>query len=148
MRINCKSICAAMAVALYALQLRAGNENWMASIPDNTFVSQLSIPGSHDAGTGHGVNNYLVFVSGSKYAITQEKTLTDQWNSGIRAFDLRPAVDNSRLRIYHGIISTNLYMDNALTTLCGLLDSHPTETCIVIVRHESEADSNSSEWAA
>ena len=148
MRINCKSICAAMAVALYALQLRAGNENWMASVPDNTFVSQLSIPGSHDAGTGHGVNNYMVFVSGSKYAITQEKTLTDQWNSGIRAFDLRPAVDNSRLRIYHGIISTNLYMDNALTTLCGLLDSHPTETCIVIVRHESEADSNSSEWAA
>ena len=148
MRIKCKSICVAITIAMFTLQMQAGNENWMASVPDNTFVSQLSIPGSHDAGTGHGVNNYMIVVSGSKYALTQEKTLTDQWNSGIRAFDLRPAVDGSSLRIYHGIISTNLYMDNALQILCGLLDSHPTETCIVILRHESEADSNSADWAA
>ena len=126
----------------------ADNSAWMSSVPDNTFVSQLSIPGSHDAGTGHGVNNVYVVVSGSTYATTQEKNLTQQWNSGIRAFDLRPAVDGSSLRIYHGIVSTNLYMDNALSTLCGLLDSHPTETCIVIMRHESEADDNNSNWSA
>ena len=124
----------------------AGNENWMANVPDKTFVGQLSIPGSHDAGTGHGVNNVYVLVSGSTYAVTQEKTLTEQWNSGIRAFDLRPAVDSNRLRIYHGIVSTNLYLDNALSTLCGLLDSHPTEMCIVIIRHESEAGDDTDTW--
>lgn len=129
------------------LKVQADNSAWMGSIPDNTFVSQLSIPGSHDAGTGHGVNNVYVVVSGSKYAVTQEKNLTEQWNSGIRAFDLRPAVDGSNLRIYHGIVSTNLYMDNALNTLCGLLDSHPTETCIVIIRHETEGDSSNSGWS-
>jgi len=128
------------------METMADNSAWMGSIPDNTFLSQLSIPGSHDAGTGHGVNNVYVVVSGSTYAKTQDKTLTEQWNSGIRAFDLRPAVDGSSLRIYHGIVSTNLYMDNALSTLCGLLDSHPTETCIVIMRHESEADDNNSGW--
>ena len=128
------------------LQVKAGNESWMAGIPDNTFLSQLSIPGAHDAGTGHGVNNIYVFVSGSTYATTQEKTLTQLWNSGVRAFDLRPAVDGSRLRIYHGIVSTNLYFDDALVTLCGLLDSHPTETCIVLMRHESEGDDNNSSW--
>ena len=128
------------------LQVHAGNEAWMANIPNNTYVGQLSIPGSHDAGTGHGVNNVYVVVSGSTYAVTQEKTLTEQWNSGIRAFDLRPAVDNNRLRIYHGIVSTNLYMDNALSTLCSLLDSHPTETCIVIIRHESEAGDDTDTW--
>lgn len=128
------------------LKVQAGNEAWMANVPNNTFLSQLSIPGSHDAGTGHGVNNYMVVVSGSNYAVTQEKTLTEQWNSGIRAFDLRPAVDGSSLRIYHGIISTNLYMDNALSTLCSLLDSHPTEVCIVIMRHESDSDNNDSSW--
>ena len=125
----------------------ADNSAWMSGVPDNKFVSQLSIPGSHDAGTGHGVNNVYVVVSGSTYATTQEKNLTQQWNSGIRAFDLRPAIDGSSLRIYHGIVSTNLYMDNALSTLCGLLDSHPTETCIVIMRHESEADDNNSNWS-
>ena len=130
-----------------ALRAHADNSAWMAGIPDDTFVSQLSIPGTHDAGTGHGVNNVYVVVSGSTYATTQEKTLTQQWDSGIRAFDLRPAVDGSSLRIYHGIVSTNLYLDNALSTLCGLLDSHPTETCVVIMRHESEGDDNSSSWA-
>lgn len=124
------------------LKVQADNTNWMGNIPDNTFVSQLSIPGSHDSGTGHGVNKVGGIVSGSNYATTQEKTLTEQWNSGIRAFDLRPAVDGSSLRIYHGIVSTNLYMDNALSTLCGLLDSHPTETCIVIIRHETDAYDN------
>lgn len=130
------------------LQVQADNNSWMSNIPDNTYMSQLSIPGSHDAGTGHGVNNVYGVVSGSTYAVTQGKNLTEQWNSGIRAFDLRPAVDGSNLRIYHGIVSTNLYLNNALSTLCGLLDSHPTETCIVIIRHESEADDNNSSWAS
>lgn len=125
---------------------QADNSAWMGGIADNTFVGQLSIPGTHDAGTGHGVNNVYMVVNGSTYATTQEKTLTEQWNSGIRAFDLRPAVSSSRLRIYHGIVSTNLYLDNALTTLCSLLDSHPTETCIVIIRHETEGDDNNANW--
>ena len=121
---------------------------WMGNVPDNTYVSQLSIPGTHDAGTGHGLNNVYVVISGDTYARTQDKTLTEQWNSGIRAFDLRPTVDGSRLRIYHGIISTNLYLDDAFSTLCGLLDQHPTETCIVIMRHESDGDDNNSSWGS
>jgi len=150
MKTTCKALLLAITLltGFGVLDVRAGNEAWMANIPDNTFLSQLSIPGTHDAGTGHGVNNFLVVISGTKYAVTQEKTLTEQWNSGIRAFDLRPAMDNSRLRIYHGVISTNLYMDDALSTLCSLLDSHPTEMCIVFMRHESEGDDNNSNWGA
>lgn len=150
MRNMCKRLLFCIAVALLSvigtLKVQADNAAWMGGIPDNTFVSQLSIPGTHDAGTGHGVNNVYVIVSGSTYATTQEKTLTEQWNSGIRAFDLRPAVDGSRLRIYHGIVSTNLYLDDALSTLCGLLDSHPTEMCVVIIRHETEADNGDDSW--
>ena len=98
------------------LRMLADNAAWMAGLSDDTFISQISIPGTHDAGTGHGVNNYLI-ISGKIYAVTQEKTLTEQWNSGIRAFDLRPSVDGSQLRIYHGLISTDLYFDDALKTL-------------------------------
>ena len=150
MKNECRNFFTAIAAVIFqgigVLGVQADNSAWMGSLPDNMFVSQLSIPGTHDAGTGHGVNNVYVVVSGSTYAVTQEKNLTQQWNSGVRAFDLRPAVDGSRLRIYHGIVSTNLYLDNALSTLCGLLDSHPTETCIVIIRHESEGDDNNSSW--
>ena len=128
------------------LDVLGDNASWMGSISDDTFMSQLSIPGAHDAGTGHGVNNIYGVFSGSTYALTQEKTLTELWNSGIRAFDMRPAVDGSRLRIYHGIVSTKLYFDDAISTLCGLLDSHPTETCIILMRHESEGDDNDGTW--
>lgn len=145
-RCNALLIAVGMLLGLSVHEVKADNSSWMGSLPDNTFVSQLSIPGTHDAGTGHGVNNVYVVVNGSTYATTQEKTLTQQWDSGIRAFDFRPAVDGNRLRIYHGIVSTNLYLDNALSTLCSLLDSHPSETCVVIFRHESEGDDNNSSW--
>lgn len=121
-------------------------DDWMGRIPDETYVSQLSIPGAHDAGTGHGVGYIYGFISGEKYARTQDKTLTEMWNNGVRAFDLRPSVDGNRLHVYHGIVSTNLYFDDALTTLCSLLDEHPTELAIVLIRHETEGDDNSSEW--
>ncbi len=121
-------------------------DDWMGRIADDTYISQLSIPGAHDAGTGHGVNNAYLVVSGETFARTQDKTLTEMWNCGVRAFDLRPTVEDNRLRIYHGIISTNLYLDDAFSTLCTLLDQHPTEAAIVLIRHETDADDNSSEW--
>lgn len=115
------------------------NSAWMSRVNDNIFVSQLSIPGAHDAGTGHG-------TSADNFARTQDINLTEQWNNGVRAFDLRPSVDNNKLRIYHGIISTDLYLSDALATLCGLLDSHPTEFAIVIMRHEDDHDDGDSNW--
>lgn len=122
------------------------NSAWMSRIDDNIFVSQVSIPGSHDAATGHGFSGALAAL-GDSYARTQDKTLTEQWNGGIRAFDLRPCVDGSNLRINHGIIPTKLTLDKAFEDLCSLLDQHPTELAIVIVRHETEGDDNSSQWA-
>jgi len=121
------------------------NSAWMSGVADNTFVSQLSIPGVHDAGTGHGFTT-LHSIPGEEFARTQDKTLTEMWNSGIRAFDLRPSVDGSDLRICHGYINTNLMFSTAISTLCNLLDQHPTETAIVIIRHESEGDSGSGNW--
>lgn len=121
--------------------------SWMSRLDDATFVSLVSIPGTHDSATGHGFTGFLGLFGGESYARTQDKTLTEQWNGGIRAFDLRPCVDGSALRINHGVINTNLTLDKALQTLCGLLDEHPTEMAIVIMRHETEGDDNSSQWA-
>ncbi|MBR4782373.1 MAG: hypothetical protein IK023_00600 [Bacteroidaceae bacterium] len=115
------------------------NSAWMSRVDDNAYVSQLSIPGAHDAATGHGTDL-------DAFARTQDLTLTELWNLGVRAFDFRPAVDGTELRIYHGTVKTNLTLSNALTTLCNLLDSHPSELAIVVIRHETEADDNNSGW--
>ena len=117
----------------------------MGRLPDDAYVCQLSIPGTHDSATGHGFDGFLASM-GDDYARTQEKTLSEQWESGIRAFDLRPCVDGTTLRINHGIIQTQLTLEEALGTLCELLDEHPTEAAIVIIRHETDGDDGSGEW--
>ena len=129
-----------VAILLCVLQIAADDYSaWMSRVDDKSYVSQLSIPGAHDAGTGHG-------TSTDAFARTQDLTITEMWNKGIRAFDLRPAVDGETLRIYHGVATTNLTLNDALTTLCNLLDSHPSEMAVVLIRHETEADDGNSNW--
>lgn len=120
-------------------------DDWMGRVSDDTYVSRLSIPGAHDAGTGNGFMEFIADF-GESFARTQDKTISEQWESGIRAFDLRPCVDGTELRINHGIIQTSLTLEEAFTTLCNLLDEHPTEAAIVIIRHETDGDGNSSSW--
>lgn len=136
---------AAFLCSMACSNLFAQNSSWMSNVPDNTFVSQMSIPGVHDAGTGHGFTT-LYGLIGDQFARTQDKTLTQMWNSGIRCFDLRPALDGNDLRICHGYISTNLMFSSAISTLCSLLDQYPTETAIIVIRHEVEGDSGSGNW--
>ena len=139
------AINAAILLALSTATAQSIYDDWMADIADHTYISQLSIPGSHDSATGHGFSGWLS-AFGEAYARTQDKNITEQWQSGIRAFDLRPCVDGSDMPIYHGILPTNLKMDEALATLCDLLDQHPTEAAIVIVRHETDGDNGDNNW--
>ncbi len=138
-------VLAAFALQLVGLQPMLADD-WMSRVSDDTYVSQLSIPGAHDAGTGHGFVGFIGSF-GESFARTQDKTIAEQWESGIRAFDLRPCVDGTELRINHGVIQTALTLDEAFIMLCDLLDQHPSEAAIVIIRHETDGDDNSSSWS-
>ena len=63
----------------------AGLERWMMEIDDRVAVSSLSIPGAHDAATGEGLHSLPGF------GVTQSLDIKGLWESGVRAFDLRPA---------------------------------------------------------
>ena len=70
-----------------------GNTNsWMSGLPDNVLISQLSIPGT--------ANSFSYLYKGDNAAWYQTQTETvsiqDQWNAGIRCFELVcPEVDGS-----------------------------------------------------
>ena len=113
---------------------------WMAGIDDTRTVTSLSIPGAHDAATGEGL--HMVAGLGK----TQELTLAALWDCGVRAFDLRPAVNGEELHIYHGPIRTRISFGKALEILCDKLTEHPTEFAIVLMREESDSE-NSTERA-
>ena len=121
-------------------------DNWMTSLPDNVYITQLSIPGTHDAGTGNGFSS-LAALFGPTTAQTQDVTISSQWDSGIRAFDFRPAVSNGTLQIYHGIMQTKLTFSNALSIITKKLDENPGEFAVVIMRHEDDADKGDAAWS-
>ena len=119
---------------------KSGDNNWITQLPDNAYASQLSIPGTHDAATGDGT----VFSLGK----TQSLSLQEQWDMGIRAFDLRPGYKKVRkglfkyeneLHIYHGIVETRTSFKAAVKVLSDNLAANPGEFAIILMRFENDS---------
>lgn len=128
--------------------VKSGN-NWMGALDDDMYVSQVSLPGTHDAATGDGTT----FSLGK----TQSLSLQEQWDMGIRVFDLRPGYKKVRqgwfkytnqLHIYHGIVETKTSWDEAIDCLTANLAANPEEFAIVIMRFENDSPfyNNRSTW--
>jgi len=113
-------------IVLSAVVVKAANENWMTGLPDTVKVCRVSIPGTHDSGTA-GVRFPV-----KHYARTQTMDLSEQWDAGIRFFDLRPKLENGTLRIYHGPADCHLGFEEAMLTIIGKLEQYPTEFCVVM----------------
>ena len=117
----------------------AGN-NWITPLDGDIYVSQMSIPGSHDAATGEE----MATIVGDIFASTQEQTLQTQWDLGVRAFDLRPAIydaiigSTNELWLYHGMTRVSVSWATAMNTLQANLTKNPGEFAIVLFRHEDE----------
>ena len=114
---------------------------WMTPLPDERPVASLSIPGAHDAATAS-------VTAWTSFTRTQELDIAALWNCGVRAFDLRPALVNGELGIFHDRYSANVSFPQVMGALILALRQHPGEGAIVLVRHEEEADGNHPEWAS
>ncbi len=117
--------------------------NWITPLDGDIYVSQMSIPGSHDAATGET----MATIIGDMFAATQEQTLDKQWELGVRAFDLRPSIytkltfstRDDELWLYHGMTRVSISWATAMNTIKAQLASNPGEFAIVLFRHESES---------
>lgn len=98
----------------------------MAGVPDDMPVCRVTIPGTHDSGTSG------VWFPMRHYARTQIMDLSEQWDAGIRFFDLRPKLEDGKLKIYHGPASCHITLEEALFILKEKLELNPTEFCIVM----------------
>lgn len=122
-----------LATLLLFFALNTSASDWMKLLPDNIYLSQLSLPGTHDSGTGNGVTL-------AAFAQCQDIPLSAQWAAGIRAFDLRPKVRDGYININHGIAVTNLRFDDALFQLRDSLKAHPTEFALVHYHYDTDFD--------
>lgn len=117
-------------------------QNWMSQLDDDAFVCQLSIPGAHNACTS-SFSGWSA-IGGAVAGKVQTKSVQEMLSLGVRLFDLRP---NNQLNIYHGILQTSSTFDGVMGQLRDYVTSHPTEFCIVLIRHESEGDSGDDNFA-
>ena len=104
--------------------------SWMTAIDDDTKIALLTIPGTHDAATS----------TCSAAGKCQTLTISGRLEHGVRAFDLRPTMDNNSTlgNIYHSILDTDVSMGDAMEYFDSFLKAHPGEGIIVIMRYESE----------
>ena len=117
-----------------------GND-WMSELPDNAYVAQVSIPGTHDSATGNG----CTLESLSK---TQALPLDKQLELGIRAFDFRPKVDGNTLNAQHGIAVCNITFDAAMKdVIAKFLNEHPTEFVVLHLLYADDFDKDKANYA-
>lgn len=121
-------------------------QNWMAQLDDDAFVCQLSIPGAHDAcSSSFSSASALGALFSGK---VQTKSVEQMLPLGTRLFDLRPAVNGSKLTIYHGILQTSYGFNDVMQQLCNYVTTHPTEFCVVVIRHETDGDDNNANFGS
>lgn len=111
--------------------------NWMGRLPDSTPITAISIPGTHDSAT-FGVSG--MDAPDISRCQNTDATFARQLTDGIRFFDLRVGSDG---KLHHGLVvcydsysSDPIMINEVFDRIITFLDSHPTETALVLVKHE------------
>lgn len=95
--------------------------DWMKWVPDDTRLSIMSIPGSHDT----------MALNGGDLIETQDLELSEQLESGLRYFDIRVQMKDDEFHIVHGISDQFASFDDVLEACNTFLEAHPSETILL-----------------
>ncbi len=109
-------------------------ENFMIAIPDKTPLSKIALPGTHDSGATKDHS----LMSGT--AKCQTLSIAEQLSVGVRYLDIRLKRENGILKVYHGTVDQKLTFDKVLTDIYAFLEKNPSETLIVCIKEETDAE--------
>ena len=98
---------------------------WMSRLADSVPVDSITIPGTHDSAA---YNTLLV------WAKTQDMSLSDQLNNGIRFLDIRCRHINNKFTIHHGAVYLKMNFDDVLNKVIDFLTQNPTETVLMQIK--------------
>lgn len=100
---------------------------WMSNISGNKTIDSLSIPGTHDSGS-------KVFANG--WIGTQDHSIKDQLNSGIRFIDIRCCHINNSFYIYHDQFYLNYNFNDIIQIVFNFLKINLNETILMRIKEE------------
>ncbi len=102
------------------------NNAWMDYIKDDALLTDIVMPGSHDAGTCN--INYL--------ARTQGYSVKEQLDMGARYFDLRVNKTEDGYYMYHAMFNGEKF-ENVLSAITEFIKNNPGEALILDFQHFS-----------
>ena len=115
---------------------------WMQYISDDEYISEITIPGTHDSSTANVPLGYFMRC--------QNTDIASQLSDGYRYLDLRLAIDDkndNKLKLVHNFVSCHvsgnilsdyLYLEDVTAAIYSFLEAHPYETVIVNCKIEDD----------
>ncbi len=119
------------------------NSDWMRGLPSSASLGSLTLPGTHDTLSIHGGSFFPSAYETQQNYGDGGATLAVQLNAGIRAIDIRVRVIGGAFTIHHTDIYQKANFDDVLTKSRDFLNAHPTET--VLMKLHGECDANTTE---
>lgn len=113
-------------------------KSWMGAIADDTWLSAMTIPGTHDSCARSNV----------PFVRTQYLSITQQLALGVRFFDLRLRThDDGKLYCYHGGMPVglpkNLSFDEVMGQVWDFISprdgKRPTETVLISINNDDKS---------
>ncbi|MFF4563656.1 phosphatidylinositol-specific phospholipase C domain-containing protein [Streptomyces sp. NPDC001435] len=114
--------------------------DWMGGVNGGLGLGNLSIPGTHDTLAIHGGWLYPSAYETQENHGDSAATLTAQLNAGIRAIDIRVRVVGGAFAVHHTNVYQNANFDDVLSKARDFLAAHPTETVLLNLHGECDAD--------
>ena len=108
------------------------SKEWMKDVEGTKFISQLSIPGTHDSGALYSIGD----VAGK----CQDLSIEKQLDNGARFLDIRLELKGGQLKVVHGIVDERDTFPNVIETCRKFLNKHNSETIIMSVKEENLAE--------
>jgi len=112
------------------------NPMWMATLDDDLWLDQITIPGTHDAAADAHTSNQGPGPAIS--VICQDYYISNQMALGVRWFDVRLHLDdkNGVLTAFHGPYYLHKNFDDLLTAGLDFLQAFPSETLVYMIKQE------------
>ena len=108
------------------------SQEWMKDVADSKYLSQLSIPGTHDSGALYSIGD----VAGK----CQDLSIEKQLDNGARFLDVRLELKGGQLKVVHGIVDERDTFSNIIEVCRKFLNKHNSETIIMSVKEENLAE--------
>lgn len=112
--------------------------DWMGLLGDDTPLSLLTIPGTHDS---------AAFTNSFPFIATQKMNFVDQLNVGIRYFDLRCGVRDNIAEMVHGVSYLGLTLVSVLETMYAWLAVNTSEALIVQIKQDRQSERSTVDFA-